>query len=323
MKRIFTILAALLSCANFQAYSNTLCQNLQPNSTAGNLEKFVYKTYRSEKGKEKQLSIGLVRPVDNLPSKKRPLIIGVHGGGFVNFCPFEPCFVKFSENILTENFTSKGYLTASVQYRLNSPLDFGPPRIKDEKLLEVQYKATQDVRDAIKYIFANADRFGVDTENVFLIGRSSGAITVLNAAYLDDPEIPTGLSNRYGQLAKKENIKGVISLSGAIYDLSYLAGKDKVPMLIIHGREDSIVPANKGFYLGMKHLTPVYGGKAIFDEAEKRGIKAQGFFYDFGHDFPSRFVSDIYKKANHFISLNLTCQEKNPTGNSFINHLSH
>lgn len=312
MEKKFLFFVFLLVLLYSPAYSNILCQNPQPNSTAGNLEKYIYKTFQSEKGKEKQLDIGLVRPVDKLPLKKRPLIIGVHGGGFINFCPFEPCFVKFSENILTEYFTSRGYLTISVQYRLHSPFDFRPPKIKDEKLLEVQYKAAQDVRDAIRYVFANADKLGVDTENVFLIGRSSGAITVLNAAYLDEGEVPADLEKKYGPLAKKEQIKGVISLSGAIYDLSYLAGKDKVPILIVHGREDSVVPANKGFYLGMKHLTPVYGGKAIFDEAIKRGIKAQGIFYDFGHDFPSHFVSDIYKNANQFINSNLTCQDKNP-----------
>ncbi len=322
MKIVFTLLITLVLCANFEAFSNTLCQNPQPNSTAGNLERYVYKTYRSEKGREKLLEIGLVRPVDNLPDKKRPLIIGVHGGGFINFCPFEPCFEKFTENILIPNFIPKGYLTASVQYQLFSPLDFGLPNIKDDKLREVQYKTTQDVRDAIKYIFENADKFGVDTENVFLIGRSSGAITVLNAAYLDDREVPADLVNKYGPLAKKENIKGVISLSGAIYDLNYLAG-DTVPMLIVHGREDSIVPPGKGFYLGMKHLTPVYGGKAIFEEAKKRGIKAQGVFYDFGHDFPSRFIPDIYKNANQFISANLTCEDKTLTNKPLINILSH
>lgn len=292
------------------AYSQGFCHNTQANSTAGQLEEHVYKTYLTEKGIEKKLHIGLARPVDKLPNKKRPLIIGVHGGGFINFCPFEPCFVTYSENILTKNFIPKGYVTASIQYRLTSPFDFRPPKINNEKLLEVQYKATQDVREAIKYIFENADKFGVDTENVFLIGRSSGAITALSAAYLDDGEVPADLSKKYGQLTQKEKIRGVISLSGAIYDLSYLEGKDKVPMLIIHGNEDFIVPPNKGFYLGMKHLTPVYGGKAIFDEAEKKGIKAKGVFYDFGHDFPSRFVSDIFKNANEFISLNLTCHDK-------------
>jgi len=297
----------LLFCVNLQAYSLTFCQNTKANSTAGKLEKYVYKQYVSEKGKEKELYIGLVRPVDNLPDKKRPLIIGVHSGGFINFCPFEPCYVKHSENVLTPNFTPQGFITAAVQYRLTAPLDFKPPRINDEKLKETQYKATQDVREAIKFIFENAEKYDVDTENVFLFGTSAGAIIALHAAFLDNEEVPKDLLDKYGRLVKREKIKGVISLSGALYDLSYLDGGDKVPILLIHGKEDGIVPIDKGFYLGMKHLTPVYGGKAIFEEARKKGIEAKGFFYDSGHDYPSRFSRDIFKNANDFIRSNLNC----------------
>jgi len=274
------------------------------------LEKYVYKKYTSEKGKEKELHIGLTRPVDSLPNKKRPLIIGVHGGGYVDFCPFEPCYLKYSERILTPNFTSRGYATVSIQYRLTSPFDFKLPKINDEILKETHYKATQDVRDAIKYIFDNAEKFGIDTENVFLIGTSAGAITILHAAFLDEEEVPKDLLNEYGGLSKREKIRGVISLSGALYDLSYLSGGDKVPIMIVHGTEDSIVPYEKGFYLGMKHLTPVYGGKAVFDEAEKKGFRTKGYFYDFGHDYPSRYINDIFVNANAFVRSNLNCSDK-------------
>lgn len=281
------------------------------NSTAGKAEKYVYKTYLSVKGKEKQLNIGLVRPIDNLPNKKRPLIIGVHSGGFIDFCPFEPCYAKYSENVLVPNFTAQGFITASIQYRLTPAFDFNPPKIEDETLKDAHYKATQDVREAIKFVFENAEKLDVDTKNVFLIGTSSGAITALHAAFLDDEEIPKDLFRKYGGLAKREKIRGVISLSGAIYDLAYLDGGDKVPLMIVHGSQDVIVPFDKGFYLKMKHLTPVYGGKAIFGAAQKKGIDVKGFFYDFGHDYPYRFLSDIFKNANEFVRAHLDCSSNN------------
>jgi len=307
MKKVSIVFIILFFCANLQTYSQTFCQNAKITSTANSLEKYVYKKYVTEKGKEKELHVGLVRPVDNLAIKKRPLIIGVHSGGFINFCPLEPCYVKHSENILTPNFTPQGFVTAAVQYRLTSPFDFMPPRIKDEKLKEVQYKAVQDLREAIKYIFENADKFGVDTENVFLLGSSAGAITALHAAFLDAEEVPKDLFDKYGGLANKEKIRGVISLSGAIYDLSYLEGDEKIPVMLVHGTQDGVVPIDKGFYLGMKHLSPVFGGKAIFNEARKKGIDVKGFFYDFGHSYPNRFLSDIFKNTNSFIRENLKC----------------
>lgn len=307
MKKNLTLILLILFSANLQSFPQNFCRNNKMNSTAGELENYVYKEYVSEKGKEKQLHIGLVRPIDDLKIKKRPLIIGVHGGGFVDFCPFEPCYVKQSRNVLTPNFTPQGFITAAVQYRLTAPLDFKPPRIKDEKLKETHYKAVQDVREAIKYVFENAEKLGVDKENVFLFGSSAGAITALHAAFLDTEEAPRELVEKYGALAKKEKIKGVISFSGALYDLSYLKGGDKIPMLLVHGTQDGIVPIDKGFYLGMKHLTPVYGDRAIFEEARRQGIEAKGLFYDFGHDYPDRFLSDIFKNTNDFIRSNLTC----------------
>ncbi|MGI8543176.1 MAG: alpha/beta hydrolase [Aridibacter sp.] len=281
-------------------------------SSAGEIEKHVYKEYRDSKGNDKQLNIALVRPVDNLKHKKRPLIIGIHGSGFINTCLFDPCYVKYSREVLARHFVPQGFITASVKYRLASPLDLQPPRISDNKLKETHYNAVQDVREAIKFIFENAEKFGVDTENVFIIGTSAGAITALHAAYLDNDEVSENLLKVQGRLAEREKIKGVISLSGAIYDLSYLKGGDKIPLMIVHGSKDFIVPAAKGFYLGMKHITPVFGGKTIFEEAQKQEIPAKGYFYDFGHKYPSRFENEIYKNTNDFIRSHITCLNQNP-----------
>ncbi len=311
MKRSLLILLSLLLCANLQIFSQTICQNTKANSTAGATEKYVYKTYLDKEGNEKELHIGLVRPVDNLPDKKRPLVIGLQGSGFVNTCFSEPCYIKYSENVLKPYFIPEGFVTASIQYRLNSPFSFQTFKVNDEKLKETHYKAVQDAREAIKYIFENAGKFGVDTNNVFLVGTSAGAITALHSVYLDDNEVPKDLSEKYGKLAKRENIKGIISLSGAIYDLAYLRGDEKIPLMIVHGRDDQIVPFDKGFYLGIKRLTPVFGGKAIYDEAVKQTIPTKGYFYDFGHDYPFKFQKEVYKNANDFIRSYLNCPGDN------------
>ncbi len=134
MKRFLTGFLALVFLANLQAFSQTFCEETKIRVSVGKTEKFVYKHYSSEKGTEKDLHFILVHPsaADGLPIKKQPLIIGVHSGGFINFCPFEPCYVKYSENVLTENFTARGFLTASIEYRLAAPLELNPPNINDE-----------------------------------------------------------------------------------------------------------------------------------------------------------------------------------------------
>jgi dipeptidyl aminopeptidase/acylaminoacyl peptidase len=308
MNSFIKILITLLFLTNLQTFSKTPCESSKTEPLkAGEAEKIVYKQYEDKDKDLKQLHISLVRPADAKPGKKRPLIIGAHGSGFINFCLFDPCYQKYGNKILAPNFAPQGYLTASVEYRLNSPFYFKPPRIKDEKLKEASYKAVQDFREAVRFIFENAEKFGVDKENVFLMGTSAGAITVLNAAFLDNDEVPQNLIEKYGRLAEREKIKGVISLSGAISDLSSLAGGEKVPLMIVHGTEDSIVPVDKGFYLKMKHLTPVYGSRAIAAEAEKMNIPVKKFFYDSGHDYERNDLKEIFKNANDFIRSNLSC----------------
>jgi predicted esterase len=305
MKRSWFILLSLLFCASLPVFSRNLCQNTKAESAAGETEKYVYKTYLDKKSNKKELHIALTRPVDNLPVKKRPLVIGLQGSAFVDTCFLDPCYIKYSDNVLKPYFASQGFVTASIQYRLRSPFDF--LKINDDKLKETHYKAIQDAREAIKYIFANAEKFGVDTDNVFLVGTSAGAITALHSVYLADDEVPKDLPEKYGKLEKRENIKGVISLSGAIYDLSYLKGDEKIPLMLVHGKDDGIVPFDKGYYLGLKKLTPVFGGKAIYDEAVKKAIPVKGYFYDFGHEYPGTLQKQVYKNANDFIRDYLTC----------------
>lgn len=307
LKRIYAAFCILLFSTSLQTYSQNVCQNTKADSKSGQVEKYVYKQYEDDDGDSHQLRIALVRPVDNLPDKKRPLIIGVHSGGFLKLCLFEPCYVRYSENVLTQNFTPQGFATASIEYRLTSPLDFNLPNVSDDAIKESHYRAVQDVRDAIKYIFDNADKLGIDTNNVFLVGTSAGAITVLHAAYLDNDEVSKELTAKFGQLAEREKIKGVISLAGAIYDLKYLDGGDKIPLMLVHGNEDLIVPPEKGYYLQMSHLTPVYGDKAIYEEAQKKGIPAKGYFYDYGHSYTDKYKAVIFKNANEFIRSYLDC----------------
>jgi len=307
MKKSISIIICLLIWTTSQAYSQTHCHNAKANSSVGRSENIVYKEYLNQKGKEKDLNIELVYPADNLPVKKRPLIIGLHGSGFINTCIADACYIKYSKNVLTKNFTPQGFITASVEYRLASPFDFNPFNIKDDKLREMHFKALQDARQAIKFIFENAEDLGIDTNNVFLIGTSAGAITALSAAFLDNEEVPADLLEKYGRLEKREKVKGVISLSGAMYDLSYLEGGDKIPLMIVHGKQDFVVPVDKGFYLNAKHLTPVFGGRAVFEQAQKKGIPVKGFFYEFGHSYPEDLSNEIFKNTTDFIRSNLTC----------------
>lgn len=139
MKRSLLIPLSLLFCANLQIFSQTVCQNTKANSAIGAAEKYVYKTYRGKEGNEKELHISLVRPADNLPDKKRPLVIGIQGSAFLDTCFQKPCYIKYSENVLMPYFVPEGFITASIQYRLNPPFSFQTLKVNDEKLKETGF----------------------------------------------------------------------------------------------------------------------------------------------------------------------------------------
>src|SRR5690606_2741975 len=44
----------------------------------------------------------------------------------------------------------------------------------------------QDVNGAIRYLVNNADELGIDPNNIFLVGESAGAFTVIGTAFIDN-----------------------------------------------------------------------------------------------------------------------------------------
>ncbi len=304
-KAIFTILLlATLFAGN--VFAADVCHNPKGDSKPGVRESIIYNAERETRENQRDLRLDLVHPEDG-GKGKRPLVIGIHGGGFADTCFFQPCHERYLDRVLIPEFVPHGFAVAAVQYRLNSPLDFLPSRIKAEKVREMHYKATQDMRRAIKYIFENAGTLNIDTDNVFVIGVSAGAITALHTVYETQDSVRAELLKEFGRLEPVQNIRGVISVSGALYDISKLKSGPRVPLMIVHGSKDFVVPSDKGFYFGLDRLEPVYGGKAIFDEAERLNLPVTGYFYDVGHAFPRDIEARIFEKSRNFTVANLSC----------------
>lgn len=86
--------------------------------------------------------------------RKHPGVICIHGGGWAsgNKSHLVP---------LAQKLAQSGYLAASVEYRL-SP--------------EAKYPAgVCDIKDAIRYLKVNADKYKLDTTRIAILGTSAGA----------------------------------------------------------------------------------------------------------------------------------------------------
>lgn len=117
-----------------------------------------------------------------------PLVLVVHGGGFVGGSRSQSNVVRWS----TE-FASRGYLVASIDYRL-----MGDDPLPSERVAPVYDQivssggdaqqvaavaAMDDTLTALDHLLARPD---VDKSSTTLVGGSAGAVTVDNVAYLLD-----------------------------------------------------------------------------------------------------------------------------------------
>jgi arylformamidase len=121
------------------------------------------------------LSLDLHLPATGKACTAVPLVIGVHGGGWV---------VGDKRGYTGDKatlFNGQGWAFANVNYRL-SARDQVPP---------VRYPMhNEDVARAVAWLFDHADEYGIDTDRVATMGHSAGAQIVASITtdehYLED-----------------------------------------------------------------------------------------------------------------------------------------
>lgn len=228
------------------------------------------------------LKIRMVYPDGLDLSEKIPLVIHIQGSGWFK--------QDLNNHILDfKDIITAGYILAIVEY-LPIPDYTFPSQVEDAKM-------------AARYLFKHADVLGIDTNNFFLMGDSSGGHTSLmcwatwktnqlDAEGAEDP-LPEirGFIDLYGivdllTIAESESafdhqqltspdsliLGGVIphqdpekARQAAI--LTYLDKRvGKRPLLIMHGNKDTVVPFEQSVQL--------------FEECKKRGLDATFYCID-------------------------------------------
>jgi acetyl esterase/lipase len=181
-----------------------------------------------------------------------PVVVWIHGGGWYagskDGCPAVPLVVK-------------GYAVASINYRFSQHALF-PAQIEDCKA-------------AIRWLRANAKKYGLDADHIGVWGASAGGHLV---ALLGTSGGVNELEGKGGNLDRSSRVQCVVDwfgptdfakmggwqdkpdspmaklVGGPVKDRQELAakanpityvGKDSAPFLIMHGEEDNLVPMNQ------------------------------------------------------------------------------
>lgn len=121
----------------------------------------------------------------------RPLLLLIHGGAWLAGSKDDA-----SIQALCRSFARRGYVTATIDYRLGF--------IADDALWQCNFpeyncvfagesgewhrsyfRAMQDAKGALRYLVNRHEEFNIDTANVFVAGESAGAFVALAVGLLD------------------------------------------------------------------------------------------------------------------------------------------
>jgi hypothetical protein len=124
-------------------------------------------------------------------SSKRPLLIWVHGGAFLAGDKSETSITN-----MCRQFARRGYVTASINYRLGFVADDAAHTCNypnyncifatdTSEWSRAYFRAIQDGKGALRYLLNRASTWQIDPSNVFIAGESAGSFVALGVALLD------------------------------------------------------------------------------------------------------------------------------------------
>ena len=186
----------------------------------------VFAQKEDYQNKNVDLALDLYQPKkDNL--EKRPIIIWVHGGGMYAGSK-DASWDPITE--LAQDFAEKGYVSVSIDYRLN------PTWEEAGTFNETMKNAAEDVASAVDWIRANAEEYSLNPNYIALAGYSAGAEIVDNMYFSNSLVSASDFD--------KSGIKAVVSISGnrLFYDSSACSGEENTKCLILHGDADDVNP---------------------------------------------------------------------------------
>lgn len=265
------------------------------------------------------LDMDVYQPVGDLESN-RPLIIFAHGGTFVagdkdNFAMVELC----------EAFAKRGYVTASIQYRLTSSINLILPNA-NEILTQTVINAIGDMKSAVRFfrkdVAENGNSFRINEDLIFVGGYSAGAITAMHLAMLDEGEVPEelqifvdemdGLEGNSGNSGYSSEVSGVVSLAGAIFSTNFIDQND-VPVYSAHAMDDGTVLYNCGSPLNNPSFSELCGSGKIHEQLNELEILNElSTFFGGDHIAPlTNLNSDCIPSASDFL-FQLVCDD-NPS----------
>jgi acetyl esterase/lipase len=162
------------------------------------------------------LKLDVLTPDTKIPAGGFPVVLWIHGGGYSQGSR-DWCEVQ------SEWFASHGFAAIQIDYRLSDR--------PEENFMNTFNFAMADVESALVWISGHAAEYHLDPGRILIAGESAGA----------ELAMMTGLKSR--AMEKKHGVKiiGILDFYGG--RLGFMkVWADPVPLFIVHGTEDPLVP---------------------------------------------------------------------------------
>ncbi len=264
---------------------------------------------------------------------KRPLVIMLYGGAYVLGDKGDADVTAWCDSL-----AHYGYACASVNYRLTNTTAISVPGA----FTRAAYAAVQDARASIRFLLEDPNNFGfnIDPNFIYTGGESAGAITAIHTAYLEESERPIETyqyllapdmgcidchGNNYVQPFK---VKGIIDLWGATTSIDILDQHENIPMVIIHGTDDIVVPFTSGRPFTDIALTLpfMYGAQPMHDHLDSLGTYNEFYPYQglphvfYGTPtvvitFPNQYWEPVFNQGHNFLYNTMQYDSPTPSGN--------
>ena len=169
--------------------------------------------YNHKTQQEQDLMLDAYMPPDSDTRDKRPVVVYMHGGGFVGGDKQDGGPVQYAYELAT-----RGYVVVSINYRLT-----GDSWTWESQ--KAEFDAQEDFRAAIRFVRSQADDYKLDSDKIIISGDSAGAMSSLFVAYAKEAQY----EGNSGNPGFPSNPNGVIAISGQLKDQAYCGQIDPKP----------------------------------------------------------------------------------------------
>ena len=180
------------------------------------MEDITYRHLDNTPYGDRDLHVDIYRPDDD---NRYPALLMIHGGGWRSGS-------RELQRPLAMHIAKEGYVTVPVEYRLS---------------LEAKYPAAlHDVKAAIRWLRANADRYGIDPDKIAVSGCSAGGQLAALAGITNGSERHEG-----GDYDVTSDVQAIVNIDGIVTFVSPENIADAAERL----RKKGEMPVN-AFWLG-------------------------------------------------------------------------